>query len=460
MDTTTRPIPTTLRGHLKATVRLAGPLAMAQLATFLMGMVDTACVGRYSEEALGAVGVGNALHWAFSCLVLGIPFAMDPLISQSLGGGEKEKAYRWFIRGLQAVVFVAVPVIALELWAASNLALFGLSPELVESAWNYLVYRAPALLFFHFFLTGRAYLQAHEITRPILMAAIVANVVNLVLDVLLIFGDRTLEAIGLPAIGLPALGETGAGITTTASTVSLCIYVLWQVHKIRPSMDGAAPNRTRKRKVFALAWPISLQQVAESWLFCVFGILSGRFGAVGASSHQVALTLAASAFMLALGISSASSVRVGHAVGAGNQKAIRQAALAGVLLVLAVMTTTATTFLAIPEFLVRLMTDQEAVITLATPLLSYAAAFALFDGIQAVMGGVLRGAGDIRVPFVIGICCYWGVGGTLGWFAMNSPMGVAGIWVGLCGGLMAASLCLSARFIWLVRNPIARVDTD
>lgn len=442
---------------MKATAALAGPLAIAQIATFMMGLVDTACVGRFSEEALGAVGVGNALHWAFSSIALGIPLSLDPLISQSIGAGVTGRGYQWFKKGIVVTLFVSIPLIALELYTSSHLTLFGLPSSLAETANNYVMYRAPALLFFLLFLDGKAYLQSHSITRPILMAAVWANIVNFILDIFLIFGDGALIEMGLPAMGLPALGEVGAGITTTFSSICLAAFVLWKVYQIRPDPSTLPKDTTSKRQVFSVAWPISLQQVGESWLFCGFGVLVGRFGILAASGHQVALSLAASAFMLALGISIATSVRVGHAVGAGSLVDTRRASLSGILLVLMVMTVTAIIFLVFPIELVSLITDKPDVIPIAVPLLAFAAAFALFDGVQAVVGGALRGAGDVRIPFVLSIICYWGVGGTLGWFAMNSPMQVQGIWVGLCGGLMSASVVLSARLFWVCQRPIESV---
>ena len=164
--------------------------------------------------------------------------------------------------------------------------------------------------------------------------------------------------------------------------------------------------------------------------------------------------------MLALGISSATSVRVGHAVGAKPQLSVRVPALSGVILVLCVMGTTGAIFLSIPDALVLLLTDQQPVIELAAPLLSFAATFALFDGLQAVMGGALRGAGDVRIPSLLSFLTYWGVGGTMGWVYMNTDYGIQGIWIGLCGGLISASIVLSLRFFWISRKPIPVLEED
>jgi len=448
--------------EIRTTGRLAGPLALAQLTTFMMGVVDIACIGRFSEAALGAVSVGNAMLWGVSSMAIGIPLALDPLISQAVGAGEKERAYGWFVKGSLVSILASFPIIALGLLGTSQLHLFGVTPDLVDGALEYAIYRAPSLLFFHLFLTSKAYLQSHEVTRPIMVSALLANGVNLVFNILLIYGDQALEGAGLPGIGLPALGIVGAGITTSISSIALAGFLLVRVQRLRPPESPETPLKKSisMSKVLSVAWPISLQQIGESWLFCGFGVLAGRFGAVAASAHQVALTLAASAFMLALGISSATSVRVGHAVGSKPQKSVRTPALSGVILVLLVMGMTCATFLLIPHQLVRLLTDQPRVIEMAVPLLAFAAAFALFDGIQAVMGGALRGAGDVRIPSLLSFLTYWGVGGTMGWVFMHTDYQIKGIWIGLCGGLMSASVVLSFRFFWLSRNPIVVLDDN
>ena len=427
-----------------------------------MGMVDVACVGRFSEEAMGAVAVGNAMHWAFSCILLGIPLSLDPLISQSVGQGNFYRASQWLRRGVQLVLMAGLPLICTEIILSKYLHVFGIPQNLSNTVHRYIWTCAPAMLFFHLFLVGRAYLQSIQRTLPIVVAAVLANVFNLISDVVLVFGDRSLEWLGKEPIGLPALGALGAGITTTLSAATLCGLIWRTVRRdvrvrCRPSVTTEQIDTTSRSRIFALAWPIGCQQVAESWMFCLFGVLVGRFGETAAAGYQAALTLAAAAFMLALGLSSATSVRVGHAVGAGSQTDIRRAALAGSLLVLFVMGCTATLFLAQPRTLITLMTDQSAIIAVGVPLLSYAAAFALFDGIQVVMSGALRGVGDVRVPLLLGLTSYWAVGGVVAWYGMANYE-VKGIWFGLTAGLMTSSVLLSLRWFIVTRRPIRAIS--
>jgi MATE family multidrug resistance protein len=362
---------------------------------------------------------------------------------------------------VQLVLMAGIPLICTEIVLSQYLHLFGLPISLAETVHRYIWTCAPAMLFFHLFLVGRAYLQSVQRTLPIVIAAVLANVLNLASDILLVFGDRALKWLGIAPIGLPPLGALGAGITTTLSAAALCVLIWRSVRQdicartIKANSDDESDTTTRGR-VFALAWPIGCQQVAESWMFCLFGVLVGRFGETAAAGYQTALTLAAAAFMLALGLSSATSVRVGHAVGQGSQPDIRRAAMAGTLLVLIVMGSTATLFILQPLALISLMTNQIAVVEVAVPLLSYAAAFALFDGVQVVMAGALRGIGDVRIPFVLGLMSYWAVGGVVAWYGMMNYE-VKGIWFGLTAGLMASSLLLSLRWFAVTRRTIKTI---
>jgi multidrug resistance protein, MATE family len=435
--------------HLRATRKLALPLVFAQLATFTMGLVDTACVGHFSSKAMAAVGVGNAIHWAMACIGTGVGLGLDPFVSQAVGAGNHDEARDWWREGCILALWVTLPLVLSELIIASVLPAMGVSQEISDGAFSYLIFRAPAQVFFQLFLVHRAYLQAYEITRPIMLATVVANGVNLVCDLLLVFGDRSLLRLGLPAVGLPALGAKGAGITTMVSSGVLAAMVYMALRRVaaqhapRPSIK----KTTSRLKLMGVAAPVALQQVAESWLFCVFGVLVGRFGSVAVASHQTALVLSATAFMFAVGMASATAVRVGHAVGMASRPAVLRSAAAGVIWVLGLMSVTAGAFLLVPEFLVGLISDQAAVRAMSAPLLRYSAAFALFDGIQAVMAGALRGAGDVRIPSLICFGCYWGLGAPVGYWAMTTRQHVSGVWLGFCVGLIAAAFALTWRFV-------------
>jgi len=212
------------------------------------------------------------------------------------------------------------------------------------------------------------------------------------------------------------------------------------------------------RTVLSLGIPLALQQGAESALFSITAIAVGRFGPVVTGAHQIALSVAAFAFMFALGVSSATAVRVGHVVGAGASSDVRRTGVAGAIIGLLCMGSFALLFVMVPDWLVALLTDQVEVMALSADLLVYAACFALFDGLQVVMAGALRGAGDVRVPFLLTTASYWLCGIPLAlYLGFATELGVHGLWMGIVAGLVGASITLSLRFRWLTARPIARV---
>ena len=287
------------------------------------------------------------------------------------------------------------------------------------------------------YFAGRAYLQAIGQTKPLVVAAIVSNCVNLVLDVLLVFGDEGLTAVGLPALGIRPLGAVGVGITTACSSFVLAGMIALGARRFGPKERTWRGPRLTKRTMFVLGFPIGIATAGESGMFATCGVAAGSFGAVSSSAHQVGLTMAASAFMVALGVSGAASVRVGKAVGAGDHQGARRAGIAGLVVVLVVMSGAASLFLTVPETLARIITNQPQGIEAAIPLILVGAAFALFDGTQVVMGSALRGAGDVRIPSGLALTGYWLVGfPTAMYCAFVLEYGVIGFWIGFYRGFV------------------------
>jgi MATE family multidrug resistance protein len=447
-----------VRAELSATLKLAVPLALAQLSTFFMGMVDTACVGHYSAEALAAVAIGNSIHWGFASFGMGVSLALDPLIAQAVGAKEHGEAWNWLRLGARAAIAVGIPLVALELLLAANLHVFGIQASLANLTFDYTLFRAPSMIIALLFFVARSYLQAHEVTRPILVAALIANVVNAVSDVILVFGDEVLVDLGLPAMGLEGHGALGVGATTFVSSCVMAGIVAYWCLRLRPDQRAKHP-RSGTRTILRLGVPLALQTGAESALFTITSIAVGALGTVVAGAHQVALSFAAFAFMFALGVASATAVRVGHAVGAQVSGGVRRAGLAGGMIGMVFMGSFAIPFIFVPEHLVVLLTDEPQVIILGADLLIYAACFALFDGLQVVMAGALRGAGDIRVPFLMTTACYWLCGIPLAlYLGFGTDLGVHGLWMGIVAGLVCAAFALTARFAWLSARPIGRVE--
>ena len=223
-----------------------------------------------------------------------------------------------------------------------------------------------------------------------------------------------------------------------------------------PAPRASTPPPPTVRRVLGLSLPIGLQLLAEIGVFSVVALLAGRLGEVSVSAHQVAIGLASFTFMGALGVSSATSVRVGHAVGEGRSP--RRVGLLGVGAGSAWMFLSGAAFALFPAPLVRIFTEDARIIELGTRLMYVAALFQVFDGVQAVAAGALRGAGDVRYPFAVNLGAHWLVGFplaiVLGFYA---HLGALGLWWGLLAGLVVVSVLLLARFLRISGRAIARV---
>jgi multidrug resistance protein, MATE family len=444
----------------RALLRLAGPLAAGYAGSTLLGFVDTAMVGRLGPEALAAVGIGNGIFFGLSIAGMGFIQGADPLIAQALGAGEAQQARRIFWQAVRLSLLLSLPLLALMALAALGLEAFGIDPGTAAATRRFLLGRGPNIVPFLLFAAGRSYLQATSTTRPIVLAMVIANVTNLLFNALLIFGDAALEVVHLPRVGLPALGVLGSGIASTLSAAFSLLVVVPAVRSI--PVDDPAGARAWNAELFGktlkVGTPIALQLGAEVGAFTLTTLMAGRMGRDTVAGHHVALSLVGFTFTVALGVASATSVLVGKAVGAGDTPRARRAGFTGVAFASGFMGFCALVFLAAPNACARLLTDEPAVIRMAVPLLAVAAAFQLSDGIQVVMAGALRGAGDTRFPQLANLVGHYAVGLPvaigLGFFA---HLGARGLWWGLSVGLSVVAVALFVRFDRISRRPIRRV---
>jgi len=446
------------RAALREHAQLALPLALGHLGQQIMGLVDTIMLGRYDEAALAGAGIANSLLFSVTVFGMGVVMGMDALVPQAIGAGEPVRARRLLWHGLRVAVMIGLPLTALASLTPLLLPAFGVGSDVSLEASVYVFGRLPAIIPFMAFIALRSYLQARHITRPIVVAMVAGNLVNVLADALLIYGDRALHAVGLAGIGLPALGSLGAALCTSLISwlaVLVCALAVRAVPVEGASRHPYDPALTRS--IIRLGTPIGLQITAEIGIFALTAVLAGRIGTTPAAGHQVALTLASFTFAVVVGIGAATSVMVGRAVGAADVPGTRRAGVTGLGFALAFMLPAGLVFLLFPELLARLFTSDRDVIDASIPLIRIAAVFQLSDGAQAVAAGALRGAGDTRSPLF---------GNLLGHYAIALPLsvtlafvldlGVIGLWWALFAGLTAVAIALTARFLWLSARPIAR----
>jgi MATE family multidrug resistance protein len=443
----------TLRGELRDTARLALPLCITHLGQQLMGLVDSAMLGHYSSEALGGGGIANGILFTVTVLGIGTVMGLDTLVPQALGAGEPTRARRLFDSGIRLCVIIGVPLTAIAAVSMLALDLLGVDPDVAHEARIYILGRLPAIIPMLLFAAQRSYLQALDVTRPLVIAIVAGNVVNVIADYVLIFGDPGLVDLGLPALGIPATGVIGASIATTVvSVLSMAIAGL----AIRRLSERPA-RPTLVRPILRLGLPVGLHLLAEVGVFAISAMLAGNLGKTPAAAHQVAITLASFSFSMAIGVGAATAVRVGRAIGRADPVATKRAGFGGMVVGASLMGASAIVFLVTPEALASLLSSDPEVIAASVPLIRIAAVFQLSDAIQAVAAGALRGAGDTRFTFLTNLVGHYAVSLPVSLvLAFALGMGAPGLWWGLCTGLTCVAVVLTVRFFRLARNPIAR----
>lgn len=456
---TDSPPPSGGAGELRALLRLAVPLVAGHAGSQFMGVVDTAMVGRLGAAAIGGTGLAGALWFAVSCLGLGIVLGAETLMAQAIGARDRGDARRGFWQAVWVALLVGAPLTALLAVLPLGFHAWGINAETSREATRCLWGRLPQIIPYLLFAACRSYLQGRGVTRPVVLAMVLSNLLNAGLNLLLIFGDGGLRRVGLPALGLPALGVLGSGLSTSIAQLGALLLMAASVRRVLRG-DGPAPGAWRVdpdklRRIARLGAPISLQILAEIGAFSLGAVLAGRLGAAASAGHQLAMTMASLSFMVTLGIGAAAAVRVGQHVGAGDTAAARRAGLLALGVSCAYMIASALILWLGAELISSLLTSDLVVIRSAVPLFGIAAVFQLCDGAQATVAGALRGAGDTRVSFVANLLGYYAVGLPLGVLLMPR-LGVRGIWWGLTAGLTFVALGLIARFLQISRRPILR----
>jgi MATE family multidrug resistance protein len=438
---------------VRAIAHLGAPIAVAQLLLVAIHLVDTAVVGRGGVTDLAAVSIARSVQFAAQTIGMGIATAIEPLAAQAIGAGETGRAFEARTMAKRACLLWWLPSVGLSLSVTFAFPYFGIEAEVARRAQGWILAAAPAQLFFNWFMCDKTFLQARGTTRPAVIGSVLANVVNAAVCPVLVLGDGALARVGIGPFGLLPLGAVGAGVAASVST----FFLWWTLGPaVRALREPEAERPVRLAEVLRLGLPMGLQTLAEISVFTVVSLMAGRFGASTVSAHQVALGLASFTFMGALGVSGATAVRVGYAVGEGRSALV--AGTAGLALGAAVMSVGAVAFASAPRLLVGIFSTDPNVVELGVSLLAIAAVFQLVDGMQCVAAGALRGAGDVRAPLLANVLAHWAVGfpaaTLLGWVL---GYGARGLWWGLTAGLVAAAVVLTTRFVRIARRPIARV---
>jgi MATE family multidrug resistance protein len=442
-----RAVRRSLSSELRPTLALAWPVILAELGWMGMGLADMFMVGRLGPEAIGAVGLGNILYFTVSIVGYGLLLGLDTEVSQAFGAGRLDDCRRWLLHGCVLAVILSPPLIACVWLFQPLLNSWGIAPEVLERLHPYLRvmnWTTPPLLFY---VALRRYLQGMNVVRSVMFSLISANVVNIAGNWVLVYGN----------LGSPRLDVEGSAWATFIARVYMVLVLAWAVVWHDRGCLSAWRRITvrvewpRIRRLLALGVPAAAQLLLEIGVFAVAATLAGRLGPAALATHEIVLNVCGLTFMVPLGIASAGTVRVGQAIGRGDPDGAAAEGWAALAVGAGFMACAAAVFLMAPRTIVGAFTTDRMVITTGITLLAVAAAFQLFDGLQVVATGLLRGVGDTKTPMIGNLLAHWCLGLPIGFcLAFLRGWGVLGIWIGLSAGLIAVGMFLLRA--WSVRS--------
>jgi multidrug resistance protein, MATE family len=442
-------------GDMRSLVKLAIPVMAVEMGLMSMHVVDTLFVGHLSAGALAAVSLALIYYVTVMVIGWGTLMGFDALVSQAVGAGDTPGIRRALQRGLLLAAVMSV-CLAIILWPTEPVLRFLRQPaEIIPTAVRIVhisIVGMPGALAF---VVLRQTLQSMERLRPILLTVLIANLINILLNWLLIEGH----------LGFPALGVDGSAWASAISRTGMPALLIWSARDVLlpllrerdPLLFQIAPIV----RMLRIGFPVGVQYLLEVGVFNAVALLMGVQATGTLAAHQVAINLASFTFMMPMGIGAAAAVMVGQAIGRDDADGARRAAVAGLTAGVLVSALSAFAFLVFPRALASAYVREPGVIALAATLIPLAGVFQLFDGMQAVAGGALRGAADTRAAMVANILGFWAVGLPLGLFlAFERKMGPEGLWWGLVVGLAAVAGVLLLRLRWRFSGALTRVHVD
>jgi MATE family multidrug resistance protein len=406
-----------------------------------MAIVDTMMVGRLpnSAIAMGAVSLGSAIFIVLALFGEGLLLGLDTLVAQAFGAGQREDCHRSLINGvylsLALTPILSAPIFLMP-WLLRSIHV---DPVLMHETMPYTYALVWGLLPLFLYFAVRRCLQAMNMVRPVAFALVTANIVNALFNWILIYGKW----------GFPAMGTVGSGWSTAIARIYmagvLIGYLFWYDHKHRTELlkTPVDIDLRRIKQLIALGFPAALQFTLETGVFATVTTLIAKLGPVPLATHQIALNTVAFTYMVPLGVSSAAAVRVGQALGRKDPAGAGVAGGTAIFIGAAFMSLASIVLLVVPSWIARIYTTDELIIRSTGALLAAGAAFQLFDGIQSVATGALRGAGDTRTPMLCHFTAYWIIGLPLGcWLCFRLNWGALGLWIGLSLALILIGVVL------------------
>ncbi len=440
---------TDLRRETVLTIKVGAPIVAAQLLQMAMGVVDTIMAGRLSATDLAAVGVGGSLYAPLLLFVMGLLMGVNPVVAHLHGAGEYERIGRKVWQVLWLGLGVAVPVFFLYRGMSVVMQAFGISDSLIPVAQGYLNALACGLPAAFGYFALRFFNEGLTITKPSMYFAVVGLCVNVLGNWVFMYGHW----------GFPAMGAIGTGWAT--SLVQWVMFIAMLIFTFRKRNEQrfhiykgfGRPRWEFQRHILQIGFANGLSICIEVSMFATVALIMGSLGTKTVAAHQVTINFAAFTFMIPLGLSFATTARVGFALGKRDLPAVRLIGFIGAGLSLLVMVCTAAVMISLPEKIAGFYTDDPEVLAIATGLIVLAGAFQISDGLQVAGFGALRGLKDTRIPVIVNIISYWLIGLPCGYLlGLHFDLGARGLWMGLTAGLSVAAVLHNHRFYKLTKQ--------
>lgn len=439
------------RHHLRETTLLSIPVIVGQLGMTMMGVIDNLMIGKLGTIPLSAASLANADLIIFSVIGLGIAFAISPLVAAAKGAKDDALVGGYFRNGMWVGLGTGI-ILGGIIWASIYaFPYMGQPVEDLALATSYLKILSLSILPYMLFLTAKQFVDGLSLTIPAMLITLIGLTANVFGNWLLIYGNA----------GFPALGLDGAGYATLSSRILMMTlmlaYVLFRAKFRRYGVlkDWRLFDMSLIRKILSIGFPSGLQYFFEVGAFAGAVVMVGWLeeGSINRSAHQIVIQLAAITYMLVAGLSSGAAIRVGEAFGQRDIKSVRLAGMAGIYLAVVLMIVASIILIMGRDFFPALFVTDAKVLKLASSLMIIAGLFQLFDGIQAVGIGILRGIQDVKIPTLLAFIIYWLIALPLGYiFGFTLEGGLEGIWYSLVVSLFLASVVLTWRFWRLTQN--------
>ncbi len=435
--------------EFRATVSLGGPIIVSLLAQQTLGFIDTVMAGNLSAKDLAAVAIGRSLFVPIFLVVLGVLLAVSPIVAQFYGERKIEQIGKTVWQGLLLSQMLAIPSFFLVRNLEIVMHFMQIAPEIIPISMGYLKAISWCFPATFAYLTLRFFNEGISITKPNLYFSLIAIPVNFIGNYALMYGK----------FGLPKLGAIGAGWATTmvwwTMLTGMLIYTFRMRHNqhFRIFHKMSLPNWRYMREILHIGIPNGMSLGMEVGMFAIAALIIGSLGVAIMAGHQIAINVASLTFMIPLGLSFATTSRVGFAVGEKNYDGVRIAGYVSGGLSVIVMCLTAAMMYLLPYAIVKIYSKDLAVIEVAAQLLLMAAIFQISDGLQASAMGALRGLKDTRVPMFVNIIAYWIIGIPLGYYlGIVRSMGAKGLWIGMIAGLTFAAISHTSRFYYFTKT--------